>query len=559
MSPLFNRVRPHQPVAGQLFPVFEAIATKKSLQRLHHDGCLPYVLPTESDVPSDDISVPEPPDGGAISEDIQAIIERPLDDDELEIISHIIAKDLIISPREIYDYEVSRESERVREYMSDLRSTAFSGRNGVRRQVIIARRNIRRRWQKLGVWNPEWGFNQRKARLNDDRFHKWTWRSHSDDVNRPYDEAAELAARGLRSRRNLRRGERAIIPHSYPAQDTGADKAEAFLISRPWFTFQLEVAEEEVRHQRLPIQHRYPHLPSTQVIEWWKQRGDWWDEVNRNMFWKWRDESPSPEPEDLTALYNIRESPLEAANAMEFTPSEIDELKMIDDLNSEQSEDSCTIEEGNTPPYSPKQIYEDSAQYGVHEESIQVREQLADQFFEAPNEEFLSGLFSCKDTTLLEQDLPYKPQGNLIYPLPQNQHCLGQQQCQDRAQSPGQQSRSRSTTEASSIEFHAKPVLPQAAPAKGLGTIIVSTATPITAPPRLRKTRSTKRKSDPSHTRLKQEAGVQPKRGRGRPRKDQRQNICSTIEVKALPNGPAFAEGGVQTAPRQRGRPRRSI
>ncbi|KAI0111249.1 hypothetical protein GGR51DRAFT_569271 [Nemania sp. FL0031] len=549
MSPLFDPVHPHQAASGQFSPVLKAIAAKDTLQRLRRDVPPPYVLPTEIDVLSHDASVPKPTESGAMSEEIHAIIERPIDNAELEIISRIIAKDLI--PREIYDHEVDRESERIHKYMSSFRSTAFSGRNGVRRRVVIAHHNTKRRWQKLGVWNPEWEFDQRKVLPNNDKFHKWTWRSHPNDVNRSYDEAAELAARGLRSRQHLRRGERApIMPQSYPGQETTTTKVEEFLISRPWFAFQLEVAEEEARRLRLPIQdqRRYPK-PKAQVIEWWKERGDWGDELS----WKWSDESPSPEPEDLTPLHDIQDSPLEVAGEMEFTPSEIDELEMIDQSKSEQPKGSWATEEGTTPPYI-KQDAEDVAWKKAHEDTIYVHGELDDLVFEAPTQEFLLGLFSCEDVPMIGHDIPHKLERGTMYPLQQNQHCLSQQQPQDRvrkAQSPEQQSRPQSSAEASSIELPVEPVLSPATPNKRLETIIVSTTAPITVRTRARKTRHTNRKSDPLHG--PQEAGVQPKRGRGRPRKDGGQIICSTIEVKELKNG---TEAG---ALRRRGRPRKTL
>ncbi|KAK4171127.1 hypothetical protein QBC36DRAFT_295652, partial [Triangularia setosa] len=81
-------------------------------------------------------------------------------------------------------------------------------------------------------------------------------------------------------------------------------QAEAFLISRPWFIFQIEVAEEKMSYGRLSVEdkRRYPYSAQNQVIKWWKERGDWRDEFNRGSWvtaWKWQHESPSPEQEDL--------------------------------------------------------------------------------------------------------------------------------------------------------------------------------------------------------------------------------------------------------------------
>ena len=120
-------------------------------------------------------------------------------------------------------------------------------------------------------------------------------------------------ARAVRLRQNLRRGETApVLPRSHLKSSDSPSQAESFLISRPWVVFQIEVAEEGARYRRLSPDDRrlYPHAPREEVVKWWKERGDWRDAFNRWLTdgsrqlvesvnaWKWRHESPSPEPED---------------------------------------------------------------------------------------------------------------------------------------------------------------------------------------------------------------------------------------------------------------------
>lgn len=118
-------------------------------------------------------------------------------------------------------------------------------------------------------------------------------------------------------------------PQSKPEPYVSASEADAFIISRPWFQFRLEYEEEHYRVGRLTWQLRHsgtysPSFPL--IIERWKNRGVWKEEWKNDreerlcLGWKWRNESPSPEPEDLTPLHTLD---------MEFTPSEVDALEDI--------------------------------------------------------------------------------------------------------------------------------------------------------------------------------------------------------------------------------------
>lgn len=198
-----------------------------------------------------------------------------------------------------------------------------------------------------------------------DEFKKWTWwwqpEGAADDFNRSRLNAAELVKRALDLRQNLQRGEHApVIPRSHPGEHTTPSEAEAFLLSRPWFVFGLEVAEERKRLRRLEMSDwdRYEYSPRAQVVKWWKERGDWRDEFDKHdvIAWKWRHESPSPEPEDLSPVDNMKETPLEVAEEMKFTPSEIEELETIELPESEQPEGFWVIEQSDMPPHFPGQM-----------------------------------------------------------------------------------------------------------------------------------------------------------------------------------------------------------
>lgn len=97
--------------------------------------------------------------------------------------------------------------------------------------------------------------------------------------------------------------------------DVHVDDREFLITSRPWYVWELEVAEEGVRLKRDPINSEIHHRQRENVTTRWKEKGYWKDSWGDLPGWKWRHESSSPEPAD--------------PNDMDFTPSEIDALEEI--------------------------------------------------------------------------------------------------------------------------------------------------------------------------------------------------------------------------------------
>ncbi|KAK1673184.1 hypothetical protein BDP55DRAFT_670471 [Colletotrichum godetiae] len=204
---------------------------------------------------------------------------------------------------------------------------------------------MKKRWEKLGIWNPVWGFSGRNVKPNDDPF-KWRWKWDQETGEETDRQPAEedLITRTLLARKDLRRGEHVPIePQPSLVQDATASEAETFLTSRPWFLYKLEVTEEKQRAGRVSLKDQQ-QLPqgscAEQVIERWKERGDWKDEYDEDgvTSWKWRHESPAPELEDLTPIQSMAESDLLDASVIEFTPSELDELEINELPWNEQPE-----------------------------------------------------------------------------------------------------------------------------------------------------------------------------------------------------------------------------
>jgi hypothetical protein len=363
MRLFLNQIRPDNVQQDQAFPIFETVAVNdnphnSSLKDFEHDDPPPYRSSIESEESDDVPPPPPPPICSELPEELKAIMERPLSDDELRTIVALYDLNSTLNPVYPYQMEAELENNRLQPYYSN---KIFQGLEGERRRGVIVRHSVKRRLVKLGVWNPEWGFAGRNVQPNDDAHQwKWRWQEHKEDsgASRP-PSTQQLLASVLDMRRNLRRGECSpVIPRSHLDQDTTASKAESFITTRPWFVFQVEVAEEQTRYFRLSREQRdrYQYSPRDQIIQWWKERGHWKEEFNKNervTSWKWPHESLSPEPEDLTPISSKGECSFETD--MDFTPSEISDLETIELPRSEQPENFWTIGEADPPPYFPGQ------------------------------------------------------------------------------------------------------------------------------------------------------------------------------------------------------------
>ncbi|KAL8383043.1 hypothetical protein RB595_006690 [Gaeumannomyces hyphopodioides] len=297
----------------------------RGLRRFDRDEPPPYVSSTEDD--DDDYQNLPPPD------QIGATLDEPLNDEELRWVYESLEG--FYHPGARYDAEAELERDRLessaraacdgtRKYFVQY-GDASAGRAGYARINIMARRNIKRRWEKLGVWNPEWGIPGRAENPQpNDKTYEWKW-PWQDCDRAPAWNPHHPVARALELRRGMRRSEHApVVPWSRLGKDASASQANSFITSRPWFMHDVEAIEETQRSLRLPLNarnlHQFPH-----VRDRWKERGDWkeekpWDGWNELVGWKWRHESPSPEPEDHKRL----DDP-----TLDLTPSEVDALEAV--------------------------------------------------------------------------------------------------------------------------------------------------------------------------------------------------------------------------------------
>jgi hypothetical protein len=136
-------------------------------------------------------------------------MERPIDDDEVKNIS--VSMDIMVRPDQFYYLETKREEYRFRKETRSLPrppmfAAMFWGLNGSRRIGVIIRHNFKRRWEKLGVWNPKWGFAGRQVWTDDDHLMWiWWWQAASVEANQSSAHKAwsEPYVRALRLRREL--------------------------------------------------------------------------------------------------------------------------------------------------------------------------------------------------------------------------------------------------------------------------------------------------------------------------------------------------------------------
>ncbi|KAI0102487.1 hypothetical protein GGR51DRAFT_527518 [Nemania sp. FL0031] len=587
-----------------------------------HDEPPPYPYATSESEQSEQPEQPEQPEdsdyNGSINQlpspqampaVVRAILECPIDDDEAEKIAAACSK--FVRPEDFYYIEAICEAKRIDTVCQPIPEFFNGGHAGMKRRGIIVRHNVKRRWEKLGVWNPKWGFAGRKWDDSDD-FSKWTWRWQPDggqNGESPDHYAHALVLRALRLRQNLFRGEYApVMPRSHLEQDVTADAAEAFLISRPCFLFQIEVAEEEMRFARLsPLQKKgYPSsTPRDQVIKWWKERGDWRHEYYRDTFyekelfnskfyrgqehgtvtsWKWRHESPSPEPESLTPIIENGdcENPVYlkemVTEMMKLTPEEIDELKHVF-WPHEKGPVRTWIYYDENQPLFPGQLHY-SALPGEPEPwkynlARWPKIKLSPYDPNLPPFAFLDELRAQQQNQTSEEEEEEEevvdPELDTITPPPPKRRRLRHHQPEDEAN----ETQLRRSVRVAGMKRFAEPLPQETAPNKRTRARAAAKATaPISAssvPPPSRQSRGVKTKPVPTHSQLPQEQRTETpaKRGRGRPRKGTGPSVSVRPSTKKAPSAPLappatvrvqrLAASGADTSgtPRPRGRPRK--
>ncbi|PNY23162.1 Uncharacterized protein TCAP_06898 [Tolypocladium capitatum] len=567
MPPFFDSAQIRDALRNQAMPAIEALAANEHLRnravsRFDRDGPPPYASSTESEELGDDLFAPQPGDHHPLPEELRAIIEQPIDDDERSSIAFFWKS--ITEPSKLYYTEAKREEARLNHRQFN---RIFRGVEGCRRFGVLVRHNVKHRWEKLGVWNPEWGFPGRNAQPND-RVGAWKWKwqqGNTDDDSASGGSVAtgkQLVTRAMGLRQNLCRGESVPVPpRSRLERDATASHAESFITSRPWFIFQIELAEEATRHDRLSVDQarQYPRLTRKKVVEWWKERGDWREEFDENNWvtsWKWRHESPSPEPEDLMPVTPNDDSGLDT---VDWTPSEVDALEAIELPASEQPKKFWAVWNGDMPPFFPGQMLDPdggrppeplSAPRASRpsERSILGRSIFGPSISEPPEpppeERGEASRQGHEDTPPgLQEDLPGQQRDiNGLQPQKprrrrQRRGRMDEKPDPDRSPPPP-----RRSARIAAMKRAAEPLPSQAAPNKKPRVRPASTAAaPTTLQPAARETRRTRSRPVPARPPPESEAETRPLRERGRPRRETGPGKPSAVAKKAAKKMPAPA------------------
>ena len=245
----------------------------------------------------------------------ESLIFDPLTDAELEHLAKILIQGGVYNPGYRFRIEATREIEEIEKYTKSPKCPHyirefFDGQAGKQRRVVIARRNVRLRWERLGVWNPKWGIPGRRpdAFPEDDTWGwRWAWQKdftlkwwpelvvkvEEDSVRldnrpdgKPYNDW-HPANRAVQMRKGLSFAEfKRYPPHLKLPKDASTAQGDAFIISRPWFQYTLERAEWDIRVDRAfkqIINHYTGGFFNSElgpgeehrVTQVWKQRGEW--------------------------------------------------------------------------------------------------------------------------------------------------------------------------------------------------------------------------------------------------------------------------------------------
>jgi hypothetical protein len=340
MPPFFDPLRLQEAIRTRAIPVLEFLA--------EHPNYLEQTLNRrfDRDDPPQDESLSESEGEqalhhpvlaraeDAVLEEFYDCIKQPLSESEVESVLNTLEHDDLYTPGDRFLDEARREQWALASFYRSEKNNQHTceyikGPKGLQRCAVIVRHNIRKRWERLGIWNPDWGIPGRVNKKPNDDTKTWKWKWQSD-AGPPSSDPQQPISRAVELRRGLGYEEHAPPPpRSHLRGDASAAEAESFIISRPWFLLAVERVEFHQRKFRIPINQwgRRNDGDDDQVTKWWKERGDWekdWevpgDRTRPVAGWKWRHESPSPEPEDLTSLNT---------DEMDFTPSEVDALEAI--------------------------------------------------------------------------------------------------------------------------------------------------------------------------------------------------------------------------------------
>jgi hypothetical protein len=186
MPRFFGQSQLQTAIMNRAMPTLEQLASNPNHvnnylnNRFEFDDPPPYVSSSESEEAE---ALHHPVLAGsreAALEKFRDLVRKPLSDNECEgVVHHLNGTDFnIYRPGGRYDTEARREHDRLDTFYLSMQSNSHAvdllkGPKGYQRRSVIVRRNIRKRWQRLGIWNPEWGIPGRINPQPSDYTRKW--------------------------------------------------------------------------------------------------------------------------------------------------------------------------------------------------------------------------------------------------------------------------------------------------------------------------------------------------------------------------------------------------
>jgi len=263
MPPLLSQRQMELEVENRAMPLLDALTANRNLRTpslwgFEGDDPPSYLSSTELELfdKVDKESRPRLRTWDELPEELRAVMDQPISDLEVEDIVSNSSMITILRPGDFYFTVAEIESDRLSMHRAKMRREleasgrfgclgVFEDTEGWRRHGVVVRHNIKRRWEKIGVWNPEWGFPGRKSQFND-KAYKWRWRwqqqkaddSEDDEHRGDYSMVIgakqlldkQLLTRTLERRQKLRRGESApVFPTVSP--QTGRECVPSRVIS----------------------------------------------------------------------------------------------------------------------------------------------------------------------------------------------------------------------------------------------------------------------------------------------------------------------------------------
>lgn len=261
------------------------------------------------------------------------LLDVPLSDEEVAVVFEKLLN--LVKPKFRFNLECGVEAGRIQHVLASNGPNAKTIRKWWDEQATDEERTVapmefvKWRWQQLGVWDPAWDMSLPlpKPGLRKVQFSKlgegwdWKWNEH---IKPNAMSEREILRQLVDARRHFTYGEhRPLGARSILTENSTRGHALSYLSSRPWLIHHLEEQEDCVRLGRLTRedQRKIKSHTAERVHRRWVALGIWdrnWESFHNpkdgNVFpgWRWRSESPEPDPQLMCQLLRLATTTPEA-------------------------------------------------------------------------------------------------------------------------------------------------------------------------------------------------------------------------------------------------------